>query len=296
MGLRWDDERYVRLYTRDTVTWKRLTWQGRAMLPLILRKLDRAGIADLGEDAVDGLAALTDIPREVCMAGLASLLDLKVFCVHGTTLVAPKFIEAQEAPKSDRIRQQEKRGRDRSEMSRNVTSRHEMSRPSQNVTPSLAVPSLAVPSLKTTLSTNFEFADQLGEPQTQILKPTKADEVFAYWMLRMEKRGNTAFDKKRKGAVQARLRDGYSVEDLMQAIDGCAKTPHNTGQNDRGERFDDLELICRNSGQVDRFRQNAKDPPVARNKGPVDPAASRAAFENQPDDPLERSRLAMEKF
>ncbi len=50
MPLKWDDERYVRLYTRDTSTWLRLTWEGRFVLMALLRKLDRSGNLDLGDE------------------------------------------------------------------------------------------------------------------------------------------------------------------------------------------------------------------------------------------------------
>lgn len=122
----------------------------------------------------------------------------------------------------------------------------------------------------------------------------RADRVFSHWCQRLRKNARTTFDAKRRKAVEARLADGYAVEDLCAAIDGCAVTPHNLGQNDRGERYDDLELICRDAAHVDRFRANAASPPVSRGKGPVDPAASQSFFDSLPDDPKERSRLAME--
>ena len=81
--------------------------------------------------------------------------------------------------------------------------------------------------------------------------------VFEHWRKVMGKNARTAFDSKRRKAVEARLNDGYSVEDLLRAIEGCSRTPHNMGQNDRGERFDDLELICRDAAHVDRFRATA---------------------------------------
>ena len=40
----WANERYVRLYTRDTVTWKMWPWEARAIFPLLMRKVDRAGV------------------------------------------------------------------------------------------------------------------------------------------------------------------------------------------------------------------------------------------------------------
>ena len=47
--MRWEDERYVRLYTRDSVDWLMLSLEAQGLLALILRKLDRAGILPLGK-------------------------------------------------------------------------------------------------------------------------------------------------------------------------------------------------------------------------------------------------------
>lgn len=111
--MRWEDERYVRLYTRDTATWKLLPWQGRALLPLLLRKCDRAGIIDVGDDDTDGVAALVDLPTEVVEPGLAALVKRGVLEKSKGSLVFPKFIEAQEANKSDAARQKDSRERRR---------------------------------------------------------------------------------------------------------------------------------------------------------------------------------------
>lgn len=85
-------------------------------------------------------------------------------------------------------------------------------------------------------------------------------EVFEHWKRKLE-HPKAILDGKREKAILARLREGLSVEDLKQAIDGCALTPHNMGQNDQQERYDDLELICRSTGQVERFMRNAQAPP-----------------------------------
>lgn len=88
--------------------------------------------------------------------------------------------------------------------------------------------------------------------------------VFEHWQRVMGGKPRAVFDQKRKGAVEARLREGRSVEDLKRAIDGCARTPHNMGNNERNERYDDLELICRTASQVERFMANADSPPAPR--------------------------------
>lgn len=145
--MRWEDERYVRLYTRDTANWKRLPWQSKCLLPLILRKLDRAGIADVGGDIQDGLAALLDIPLDLVTTGLPPLLSQGVFVVKDDCLVMPNFLAAQEVRQSDKARKAAQRERARakilndsnSEESRPVTGSHTES---PEVTPCLAVPSL----------------------------------------------------------------------------------------------------------------------------------------------------------
>jgi hypothetical protein len=58
--------------------------------------------------------------------------------------------------------------------------------------------------------------------------------------------------------IRDRLADGYSVADLCRAIDGCHLSPFNQGQNERGRRYDTLELIVRNSSQVQKFMEQSE--------------------------------------
>lgn len=55
--------------------------------------------------------------------------------------------------------------------------------------------------------------------------------------------------------IRDRLGDGYSLPDLQAAIDGCHRTPHNQGVNDRGQKYLGLELIMRTADQVARFME-----------------------------------------
>ena len=43
-------------------------WQARCLLPLLLRKVDRAGCVDLDGAGAEGVAALVEIPLEVAEA------------------------------------------------------------------------------------------------------------------------------------------------------------------------------------------------------------------------------------
>lgn len=89
---------------------------------------------------------------------------------------------------------------------------------------------------------------------------TRADQaldVFRYWVKATGRTANAKFSQDRRTKVEARLREGYTVAQLKAAIDGCAATPHNQGKNDRGTRYDDLELICRGGSNVERYGENA---------------------------------------
>ena len=91
--------------------------------------------------------------------------------------------------------------------------------------------------------------------------PSPAQEVFKHWQVVMQ-HPRARLDKKRRHRLEAALKTGYSVEELKQAIDGCSKTPFNQGQNDRGQRYDDIELILRDASHIDRFIANAVNPPL----------------------------------
>ena len=161
----WQNERYVRLYIRDTGDMLAVGWQGRALFSELLRKVDRAGVID--EADPDILSELLRIPIAVLGPALARLEARKIVEIVDGKLVIPNFIEAQETRSSDRQRQAESRARRRDQArggisgdvtktvtsvtkrdssvtkrDGNVTPCHTVS---QHVTPSLAVLSLTKP-------------------------------------------------------------------------------------------------------------------------------------------------------
>ena len=155
----WANERYVRLYTRDTPEWLCMCWQARALWPHLIRKADRSGVI-ANRLGVRGVAVLVSLPIEVVEPGIADLLQDGCLQDHQLGYVIPNYIEAQESPTSDAMRQRESRERrrvvtNRDTESQNVTKCHEPSHAvtdghtaSQPVTPSLPIrsdPSLADP-------------------------------------------------------------------------------------------------------------------------------------------------------
>lgn len=107
----------------------------------------------------------------------------------------------------------------------------------------------------------------------------KSSEVFSYWKTVMNK-PTAKFTKERKDRVIARLTpkpgdvDGYTVEQIKLAIDGCKSSPHNQGENERGTKYDDLELICRSGTNLERFMFMVSDRPARRRGGDTFPIAA----------------------
>jgi len=119
----WSNESYVRIYKRDTRTWLRLRWEGQCLFVLLCRKVDRAGILDNIIEPVEDLSLITGFPEEHTAVGLRRLIKLGVVEINdNATLVIPNFMTAQEATKTDRLRQKESREK-RKLAARNVTKR-----------------------------------------------------------------------------------------------------------------------------------------------------------------------------
>lgn len=168
--MRFEDERYVRVFTRDTTTWLMWSWQARFVFMSLLRKVDRAGVVNVGAHGLRGLSVLIGVPLEIVETGMAELLADETVKGADGAFVIPKFLAAQECSQSDKARQLAKRERDRvrivsggergdssreptkrDETSRNVTQpsrivteRHETSRA---VTPRHALSLRTVPSV-----------------------------------------------------------------------------------------------------------------------------------------------------
>lgn len=132
--MNFEDEHYVRIYTRDTKTWKRWGWEAQTVFMHVMRKLDKAGVLDDIDDPVPDVALMTGLPESVVEVGLPKILKSGTLEINGTALVAPKYIEAQTAAKSDAQRQRERREKRRAEARRvtkrdgSVTEGHELSR------------------------------------------------------------------------------------------------------------------------------------------------------------------------
>jgi hypothetical protein len=162
----WSNEEYVRVYTRETADDLDLSWEALAIWRALLLKFDRSGVISARNGWLS-VSRMTRIPAEVVeRAGPELLADGRLRQIEGGFL-APNFIDAQTASKSDRVRQKESRDRRRQEaaaqvvdppsgfrnaqhdMSRDVTAGHAQSHArhdsSRNVTLCSALPPSADP-------------------------------------------------------------------------------------------------------------------------------------------------------
>jgi hypothetical protein len=102
--------------------------------------------------------------------------------------------------------------------------------------------------------------------------------VFDRWRERCD-HPRAVLDHKRRKAIEAAL-ERHGLDDCLRAVEGCRASPFHMGDNDRGRKFDDIELILRDAKHVEEFLGYAERPPAPRPRATVTalrPAGGRAA-------------------
>jgi uncharacterized protein YdaU (DUF1376 family) len=100
-----------------------------------------------------------------------------------------------------------------------------------------------------------------------ILKPEKfkdeSQSVFEHWIKVMGKNASTKFTPDRKRLIVRNLKEGYSVDQLKTAIDGCSLSDFNMGREQgKPRQYNDIELILRDAKHIEDFTalKNASSP------------------------------------
>lgn len=107
-------ERHVRLYVRNTMAWRLLGWEGRAVWVTFYREADQAGAIGLGGLAPAQAAMLHgELPSDVAETGVARCLEQGWLVHDGDRLVIPRYAEANRGAKSGAQRMRECRERKR---------------------------------------------------------------------------------------------------------------------------------------------------------------------------------------
>jgi hypothetical protein len=120
--------------------------------------------------------------------------------------------------------------------------------------PATAPPDTSVRPPRTPASGHEIYQGEIENPPTPQRGGLSADEhaelvatVVKAWQHALHPKGKATRDRTRR--VSARLRDGYTVAELLEAVMGCAVSDFH-----RAGHHTDLALICRDAQHVDRFR------------------------------------------
>lgn len=87
-------------------------------------------------------------------------------------------------------------------------------------------------------------------------------EVFGHWVAAMGKDPGRPIGKTRAGKIRARLREGFSVDELKLAIDGCRASSWHMGDNPEGARYDEVGRIFNNTESVEKFMGRGRKAPA----------------------------------
>jgi len=87
-------------------------------------------------------------------------------------------------------------------------------------------------------------------------KSGPVEEVFKHWQEKLN-HPTAALDAKRRALINKAL-EGYSVENLKLAIEGCSRSQWHMGKNENNTRYDKLNLILRDADHIDSFIKCAK--------------------------------------
>jgi uncharacterized protein YdaU (DUF1376 family) len=90
-------------------------------------------------------------------------------------------------------------------------------------------------------------------------------EIFDFWCYVMKKGSRTKLLASRRSAIKSRLKDGYTIDEIKQAITNCSLSVFHMGSDGKG-KYNELELICRSS-KFENFRDNVGKEKSAKGAG-----------------------------
>lgn len=93
----------------------------------------------------------------------------------------------------------------------------------------------------------------------------RIDRIFQHWAKTMGKKSPKLSNDRIRLIHRALTKLGFFEEQLIQAINGCAMTPHNMGVG-TGQAYNDIELILRDAAHIERFIETATREPQKGNQ------------------------------
>jgi hypothetical protein len=132
----------------------------------------------------------------------------------------------------------------------------------ENNRPSRALPALTKD--RRIESGETKYSEGKGAPGRNIRRAPAAqrqsdvEAVFNYWKDRTA-HPEAKLTREREMKIRGRLEEGYTVEVLQEAVEGCRGSSFHQGDNERGHRYDDITLICRSGSKVEQFAEMARE-------------------------------------
>jgi len=245
--LEWDQERWVKVYVRDSGDFAMLSWDAKALLLMLWRKADPLGVVRSAARCLPAFLGHRENAAQI-EQGLADLEAIGAVEVRPDSLRLLEFVDAQSAVLCDRVRQAARRERkavrgttiesqnvtESHEMSRDVTTRQDQTRQEEirsEKTPIVEPPALQ-PDPKPQANASASAGSQPNGPQdAKAPKPTRKPDpipnialgLFAE-LQQARRRCNPNVpnsESKAKGAtreIERCLRDGLSVDQLRHVI------------------------------------------------------------------------------
>lgn len=131
------------------------------------------------------------------------------------------------------------------------------------------------------------------EPQLELVppEPSQAERlrVDARWVFEVWKldtgHPRAVFDSKREARIRARLREGFSREQLKTAITNRHNSQHLMGNNASGTVYDGIETLLRDAAQVEKLLnltepERPRSPARSGARGPVQNSHGKTGTEN----------------
>jgi DNA-binding Lrp family transcriptional regulator len=84
--------------------------------------------------------------------------------------------------------------------------------------------------------------------------PSIVDCVFDEWRRATRRTGRTILTPKRRKAIEARVKEGYGLDDLLDAVRGWRRSTFHCGANEQETVYNELTLLLRDGEHVERFR------------------------------------------
>jgi len=91
-------------------------------------------------------------------------------------------------------------------------------------------------------------------------RSTGVDAIFDHWR-QVWNHPKSQLDGKRRKAILAALKLGYTADDLCESITGYLQSPHHRGENDRQTVYDSIDLLLRDASHIDAGLAFARGPP-----------------------------------